>query len=132
MSILEFFKPLKKPLVTPSTNKALLDSKGLLTKVLSSPAINMVNLVVNDEVRRCTKTGSLPIESVSRKKYLTLTPAQRFKVGKTAAKHGTSGTVLLNYESSGFPASFALQFLSWSSVGPYQLILMVVPNHRYY
>ena len=48
MSILKFFKPLEKPLVTPSTNKTLLDPKGLLTKVLLSSAIN----IVNDEVSK--------------------------------------------------------------------------------
>ena len=44
MSILKFFKPL----VTPSTNKALLGLKGLLTKVLLSSTITMVN----DEVSK--------------------------------------------------------------------------------
>ena len=47
MSILKFFKPLEKPLVTPSTNKALLDPKGLLTKVM-----------VNDEVSKEYQNGS--------------------------------------------------------------------------
>ena len=72
MSILKCFKPLKKPLVTPSTNKALLGPKGLLTKVFSSSAINMVN----DEVSKVYKTGPSPIGSISQGKYLILTPAQ--------------------------------------------------------
>ena len=54
MSVLKFLKPFEKPLVTPSTNTALLDPKGLLTKVLSSSAITMVN----DEVSKVTKNGS--------------------------------------------------------------------------
>ena len=58
----------------------------MLTKVLSSSAINMVN----DEV-------SKPVyESISNKpgKYLTLTPAQRFEVGKRAAEHGVTAAAL--------------------------------------
>ena len=54
MSILKFFKLLEKPLVTPSdesTNKVLLDPKGLLTKVLSSSAIKMVK----DDVSKVSK-----------------------------------------------------------------------------
>ena len=56
MSILKFFKPLEKPLVTPpdeSTNKVLLDPKGLLTKVLSSSAIEMVT----NEVSKVYQNG---------------------------------------------------------------------------
>ena len=49
MSILKFFKPLEKPLVTPSTNKALPDSKRLLTKV-----------IVNDEVLKMKNDNSYP------------------------------------------------------------------------
>ena len=43
MSILKFFNPLKKTPFDESTNKVLLDSKGPLSKVLSSSAIKMVN-----------------------------------------------------------------------------------------
>ena len=46
--MVKFFKAPEKPLMTPWTNKALLDPKRLLTKVLSSSAINMVN----DEVSK--------------------------------------------------------------------------------
>ena len=49
MSIHKFFKLLKKLPVIPSdesTNIVLLDPKGPLTQVLSSPAIKMVNDVV--------------------------------------------------------------------------------------
>ena len=79
----------------------------MLTKVLSSTAINMVN----DEVSKM-------YESISNKpgKYLTLTPAQRFEVGKRAAKHGVTVTALACFDKlqivwiSRLP--FALQFLS--------------------
>ena len=107
MSILKFFKPLEKPLVTPSdelTNKVLLDPKGPLTKVLLSSAIKMVN----DEVLKVyQKTsfslGSSPVESISNKwgKYLTLTLAQQFEVGKRAAEHGV--TTALRYFEKKYP-----------------------------
>ena len=77
IGILKFFKPLEKPLATPSdesTNRVLLDPKGLLTKVLSSSAIKMVN----DEVTKVyEKMDSSAVESISDKRqYLILTPAQ--------------------------------------------------------
>ena len=68
MSILKFFKPVKKPLVIPSdesTNRLLLDPKGQLTKVLSSSAIRVQILVkmVNDEVTKVyKKMGSSAVE----------------------------------------------------------------------
>ena len=34
--------------------------------------------------------GPSPIESISQGKYLTLTPAQRFEVGKKGAEHGVT------------------------------------------
>ena len=79
----------------------------MLTKVLSSSAINMVN----DEVSKV-------YESISNKpgKYLTLTPAQRFEVGKRAAEHGVTAAALACFDKlrivwiSRLP--FALQFLS--------------------
>lgn len=103
MSIYKFFKPLKKPPVTPSdesTNKVLLDPKGPLTKVLSSSAIKMVN---DDVAKVYQKTSSSPDEPISNKrgKYLTLTPAQRFEVGKRAAEHGV--TSALRYFQKKYP-----------------------------
>ena len=84
MSILSMVTPCDE-----STNKVLLDPKGPLTKVLSSSAIKMVN----DEVAKVyQKTSSSPDEPISNKrgKYLTLTPAQRFELGKRAAEHGVT------------------------------------------
>ena len=78
MSMLKFFKPLEKPLATPSdesTNKVFLDPKGPLRKVLLSSAIKMVN----DEVSKVyNKTASSEVESISNKRgqYVILTPAQ--------------------------------------------------------
>ena len=62
----------------------------MLTKVLSSSAINMVN----DEVLRV-------YESISNKrgKYLTLTPAQRFEVGKRTAEHGVTAAALACFDN---------------------------------
>ena len=78
----------------------------MLTKVLSSSAINMVN----DEVSKV-------YESISDKrgKYLTLTPAQRFEVGKRAAEHGVTAATLACFDThrSGFPC-----FLLHSSSSP--------------
>ena len=96
MSIYKFFKPLKKPPVTPSdesTNKVLLDPKGPLTKVLLSSAIKMVN---DDVAKVYQKTSSSPDEPISNKrgKYLTLIPAQRFEVGKRAAEHGVTSALM--------------------------------------
>ena len=58
----------------------------MLTKVLSSTAINMVN----DEVLKVYES----IRSNKPGKYLTLTPAQRFEVGKRAAEHGVTAAAL--------------------------------------
>ena len=80
MSMLKFFKPLEKLLVTPSrTNKALLDPKGLLTKVM-----------VNDEVSKEYQNGSFTHWIDLSREILKLTPAQRFEVGKKVAKHGVT------------------------------------------
>ena len=68
--------------------------------------------MVNDEVSKVH-------ESISNKpgQYLTLTPAQRFEVGKRAAEHGVTAAALachlINYESSGLPG-----FLLHSSSSP--------------
>jgi len=100
MSIRKFFKPLKKTPSDESTNKVLLDPKGPLSKVLSSSAIKMVN----DEVSKVQeKPGSSAVESISNKrgKYLTLTPAQRFEVGKRAAEHGVAAA--LRYFEKKYP-----------------------------
>ena len=67
--------------------------------------------MVNDEVSKV-------YESISNKpgKYLTLTPAQRFEVGKRAAEHGITAAALACFAKlrivwiSRLP--FALQFLS--------------------
>ena len=68
--------------------------------------------MVNDEVSK------LVYESISNKpgKYLTLTPAQQFEVGKRAAEHGVTAAALACFNKlrivwiSRLP--FALQFLS--------------------
>ena len=58
--------------------------------------------MVNDEVLKV-------YESISNKraKYLTLTPAQRFEVGKRAAEHGVTAAALACFDklSPGFPGS---------------------------
>ena len=42
----------------------------------------------------------LPIKSISNKrgKYLTLTPAQQFKVGRRAAEHGITAAALACFD----------------------------------
>ena len=107
MSILKFFKPL----VTHRPIKyCWILSSCMLTKVISSSAINMVK----DEVSKV-------YESISNKrgKYLTLTPAQQFEVCKRAAEHGIPFAALACFDNklrivwiSQLP--IALQFLSCS------------------
>ena len=75
-----------------STNKVLLDPKGLLTQVLSLSAIKMVNDEVSKVYQKTASSSSFSaVESISNKReiYLTLTPAQCFEraaeCGVTAA-----------------------------------------------
>ena len=79
-------------------------------------------------------------ESISNKpgKYLTLTPAQRFEVGKRAAEHGVTTAALACFDKLrivwiSHAASFCtpVPLLEYGVV-PYQLILMVASNHRFY
>ena len=76
-----------------STNKVLLDPKGLLTQVLLLSAIKMVNDEVSKVYQKtASSSSSSPVESISNKRgrYLTLTPAQCFEVGKRAAECGAT------------------------------------------
>ena len=59
----------------------------MLTKALSSSAIN----IVNDEISKVC-------ESISNK-YLILTPAQRFEVGKRAAEHSVTAAALACFDN---------------------------------
>ena len=99
MSIQKFFKSL----VTPSINEvSWIPSSCMLTKVLLSSAINMVN----DEVSKV-------YESIFNKqvKYLTLTPAQRLEVGKRAAEHGVTAAALACFDNK-----LRIIWISWLPV----------------
>ena len=90
--------------------------------------------MVNDKVSKV-------YESISNKrgKYLTLTPAQRFEVGKRAAERGITAAALACFDNKlqivcrDFPAPFStpVPLLEYGVI-PYQLILMVASNHRFY
>ena len=83
------------------------------------------------------KIGSSPIESISNKQgnYITLTPAQKFKVGKRAAEHSVTATAFGCFDK----LQISLQIICPGSLlhfsSPrvaYQPILMVTSNHRFY
>ena len=114
----------------------------MLTKVLSSTGINMVN----DEVSKVYESIS---NNYKPGKYLTLTPAQRFEVDKRAAEYDVIAATLAYFDklrivwTSRLP--FAIDYMSLYNlcfctpvpllkygVIPYQLILMVASNHRFY
>ena len=68
--------------------------------------------------------------------YITLTPAQKFKVGKRAAEHSVTATTFECFDK----LQISLQIICPGSLLPfsssprvaYRLILMVASNHRYY
>ena len=71
----------------------MLNPKGLLTKVLSSSAINMVNDEVLKVYQKCV-LHPLNRSLINEGNYLTLTSAQRFEVGQRAAEHGITAAAL--------------------------------------
>ena len=91
MSILKYCKP----------TSSLPNPNGPLSEKISSKAIELANAEVE-------KISHLSKEQVSEKtrgprpnKYLILSPAQRFEVGKRAAEHGVTSS--LRYFSKKYP-----------------------------
>ena len=87
MSILKYFHPTKEKLELPDPN-------GLLSGSMPSSAVSSVNAKVKDVLKKQTSTGS-------RGPYLTITPAQKYHIGKRAAECGT--TAAIRYYQKKFP-----------------------------
>lgn len=89
MSILKYFKPVGKD----KLETELLDPSGDLSKVVPSSSIHAVNKNI-EELLQEKKSGR-------KGPYITLTPAQRYSVGKRAAEHGITATI--RYYAKRFP-----------------------------
>ena len=81
MSILKYFR---QDVDGSATNK-LPDPHGSLSKEVPSSAIERANTSVMPIIEH--------LESGKRGKYLILTPAQRYKIGRRAAEHGVTATL---------------------------------------
>ena len=102
MSILKYLKPLPK-----TSDDNLPDPNGALSATVPPLAIMKANEEVSkiqEQQQDMTRGTSVSCTSKGRsdsKKYLILTPAQRFKVGKRAAQHGV--TASLRYFAKKYP-----------------------------
>ena len=83
MSILNYFRPVKQKLDLP-------DPSGPLSK-LPSTAIASANV----KVLAALEDGEEMKKKVSRGPYLSLTPAQKYEIGKRAAEHGVTASIRL-------------------------------------
>ena len=81
MSILKYFR---RDVDGSATNK-LPDPHGSLSKEVPSSAIERANTSVMPIIEH--------LESGKRGKYLILTPAQRYEIGRRAAEHGVTATL---------------------------------------
>ena len=101
MSTLKYFKLVLK--TSDDLLKELPDPNGTLSKIVPPSAIKLAN----DEVSKAVEgvpgmTTAKPHGTHSRpNKYLILTPAQWFEVGKRAAEHGV--TASLRYFARKYP-----------------------------
>ena len=89
MSILQYFKHVAVKPESASDERAgeLPEPNGSLSKSLPATAIELVNVEVlrlKDKSPHDSRTGP----------YLMLTPAQRYEVGKRAAEHGVTASIL--------------------------------------
>ena len=88
MSMLKYYcRPVSKKLKLPDPN-------GSCSETVPSSAVLSVNAKVTDVLKKQT--------SSSRRPYLTLTPAQKYQIGKRAAEYGTT-TVAMQYYHKKFP-----------------------------
>ena len=80
--------------------KQLPDPNGTLSKTVPPSAIRMANDEVSKAVEGKSETTTAePRGTQSRpNRYLILTPAQRFEVGKRAAEHGVNSITSLFFE----------------------------------
>ena len=88
MSLLKYFRPVKDK----AEDKQLPSPTVSLSKLIPSSAIVSINSSVKEEMKK-TRSKRAP--------YLIKTPAQRFQVGKRAAKHGVTATI--RYYTRKFP-----------------------------
>ena len=100
-SILHYFKSALKD---DERDVSLPNPHGPLSSKVPSGAIEIANKKVAEIVAPPTAADSEPTSS-SRKRYIKLTPAQRFTVGKRAAEHGT--TAAMRYFSYKYSGNFA-------------------------
>ena len=97
-SILHYFKSALKD---DERDVSLPNPHGPLSSKVPSGAIEIANKKVAEIVAPPTAADSEPTSS-SRKRYIKLTPAQRFTVGKRAAEHGTTAAMrYFSYKYSG-------------------------------
>ena len=87
MSIFKYFRPTKEKLELPDPN-------GSLSGSMPSSAVSSANAKVKDVLEKQTTTGS-------RGPYLTITPAQKYHIGKQAGECGT--TAAIGYYQKKFP-----------------------------
>ena len=99
MSLLKYFKPVPKT-ASDELLKQLPDPNGTLSKTVPPSAIRMANDEVSKAVEGKSETTTAePRGTQSRpNRYLILTPAQRFEVGKRAAEHGVNSITSLFFE----------------------------------
>ena len=100
-SILHYFKSALKD---DERDVSLPNPHEPLSSKVPSGAIEIANKKVAEIVAPPTAADSEPTSS-SRKRYIKLTPAQRFTVGKRAAEHGT--TAAMRYFSYKYSGNFA-------------------------
>ena len=83
MSISKYFHPVKQKLDLP-------DPSGPLREKVPPTAIAAANAKVTDAINKAEVKKRA---SRARGTYSFLTPAQKYKVGKRAAKHGITATI---------------------------------------
>jgi len=88
MSLLKYFKPVPKTALDDLL-KQLPDPNGTLKKTVPPSAIKMANDEVSKVVERKSDTTTAESRGTRSRpnRYLILTPAQQFKVGKRAAEN---------------------------------------------
>ena len=102
MSILKYFKPVCKK----EKDFVLPDPSGPLSERVPSSSIEAANKKVSELIANPLESSSEqevhPSQSkTKRKRYLILTPAQRYEIGKRAAENGIAAS--LRYYAQKYP-----------------------------
>ena len=82
MSILNYFRPVKQKQDLP-------DHSDPLSELIPSTAITSANV----KVLAALEDGEEMKKKVSQGPYLSLTPAQKYEIGKRAAEHGVTASI---------------------------------------